>query len=331
MRSSYDGSAIRWRDALGLSPADQAKAAARAALRGDPYAPSVRFGLSSVRIFKPRISLATWLGRRRPDGRLPVYNLFNRNQPPPGSPYSVKVTTARDFQGGRWTYDSHAGTDFACPVGTAVVAAAPGMVVRVAQELDRGGLDVSVDHGGGLLTTHSHLSRADVTEGQVLRRGEVIGLSGAAGLEFVLFFPLVAPHLHYNPWLDGVPTDPFAAPHTDEPSLWRAGNDPVPHRAEPGGAADDGDEGFAPTAWCDDAIAAHTALIRDPAFADRVRALTHPWRQAAEILYARVFRGPVFDGPGPSLYPEVHERQPVLDLPFRAADVTGVVLPPAGR
>lgn len=322
MRSSYDGSTIRWRDALGLTPADQAKAAARSALRGDPYAPSVRFGLSSVRIFKPSTSLPTWLGRRRPDRRVPVYNLFNRQQPPPGSPYSVKVTVARDFQGGRWTYDSHAGTDFAVPVGTAVVAAAPGMVVRVARELDRGGLDVSVDHGGGLLTTHSHLSRVDVAEGQLLDRGELIGLSGAAGLEFVLFFPLVAPHLHYNTWLDGVPMDPFAL--DDETALWRTGNEPRPYTGDP--VVDD--DAFEPTAWSAEAVEAHVAAIRDPGLADRIRAMPDRWRQAGELLYCRVFRGPVFAGPAPSLYPASHDRRAVLDLPFRPTDVTGVVLPP---
>jgi hypothetical protein len=41
-----------------------------------------------------------------------------------------------------------------------------------------------------------------------------------------------------------------------------------------------------------------------------------------------VFRGPVFEGPAPSLYPAAHERRPVLDLPFRSTEVTGVVLPP---
>lgn len=325
MRSRVDGTRLRWRNVFGLSPREQAWRAARSALLGDPHAPPVRFGTSSLRILKPRISVSTWLGRMPADGRVPVYNLFNRVRPPSGSGYSVKVSTCRDFLGGQWTYDSHAGTDFACRVGTPVVAGAPGMVVRVASELDRGGLDVSVDHGDGLLTTHSHLCSTDVREGQLVARGERLGLSGAAGLEFLLFFPFVAPHLHYNTWLDGEPTDPFAVEADGEVALWRAGNDPVPHDGVPV----DGDASFEPTAWDETALAAHIDAVRDPELRSRVEAMRTPWRQAAEILYCRVFRGPVFAGPAPSLYPAVSERRGVLDLPFCAADVTGVVLPSA--
>ncbi len=36
------------------------------ALRGNPHRKPTRWGLSSVRIFKPRIGVATWLGRPRP-------------------------------------------------------------------------------------------------------------------------------------------------------------------------------------------------------------------------------------------------------------------------
>ena len=38
-------------------------------------------------------------------------------------------------------------------------------------------------------------------------RGGVIGLSGASGIEFILFFPWVAPHLHLNVWLNGEPIE----------------------------------------------------------------------------------------------------------------------------
>ncbi len=314
---------MRWRDALGVSPAGEAWAAMRRALGGDPTAPGVRFDRTSLGQFKARISIPTWTRRPRPDGRVPVLNLFNRVRPPAGAPYSVRITHCRDFLGGQWTYDSHAGTDFASHVGTPVVAGAPGLVVRVAQEWDRGGRDVMVDHGQGLVTTHSHLARTFVAEGQVVARGEMLGLSGAAGLEFLLFFPFIAPHLHYNTWVDGTPADPFAVTADGETSLWRTGNDPVPHHG--GAVLDDAD--FAPSQWDGDAVATHVDLIADPAERDRVGGLDPAWRQGAEVVWCRAMRAPMFTGAGPAPFAEPGGRRAVLDLPYRRQEVAGVRLP----
>ena len=46
----------------------------------------------------------------------------------------------------------------------------------VACEIDHGGLKVCIDHGQGLFTTSSHLSRTLVGEGELVRRGQVLGL-----------------------------------------------------------------------------------------------------------------------------------------------------------
>ena len=86
----------------------------------------------------------------------------------------MRVTQVRDFRGGTLTYDSHNGTDFAVPVGTEVLAAAPGRVFRVSNEFHRGGLKVFIDHGAGLITTSNHLARSLVRPGDVVR----VGLKG---------------------------------------------------------------------------------------------------------------------------------------------------------
>lgn len=311
---------IGWRETFGLVPLRPALREARKAIAGSPGTPRTVWGLSSLRIFKPGISLPTWLGHRRRDGRVPVYNFFNREQPPRDAPYSVRVSFCRDFRGGRFTYDSHVGTDFAVPVGTPVVAAAPGLVLRVASELDHGGLKVCIDHGRGLFTTSSHLSRAFVAEGARVQRGDRLGLSGASGIELLLFFPWVAPHLHLNVWLDGEPIDPFA--RAGEVSMWRRDNDPVPWDGRPVA----GDDGFEPSRWDPRGVEASIEACRDPAVRQKARACPTLERRAAEVLFHRVLTPAAFDA-FPPLYLERGERRPCLDLPFRAQDFSGTALP----
>jgi murein DD-endopeptidase len=233
--------ALSWAETFGITPIATRLAEMAVTFRGAEGVPPSRFDASSLGIFQPGLALRTWLGRRRADRRVPVYNLFNRTPTPIADGWSVRKTQVRDFRGGALTYDSHNGTDFAVPPGTIVVAAAPGRVLRVSSEFNRGGLKVFVDHGRGLVTTSNHLGRALVREGDLVRRGQPIALSGASGIDMVLTFPWNAPHLHFNVWLNGEPVDPFAEP--GEGSLWRRQNEPVPDD----GTADDG--GVAPTAW----------------------------------------------------------------------------------
>ena len=153
---------------FGLNPPRLRLAQAWVALRGAPELQPTRWGLSSVKIFKPWISLPTWLGRTRADRRIPIYNFFNRTQTPPEQGWSVRVTQARDFRGGSFTYDSHNGTDFAVPTGTTVVAPADGRVMLLPNEFNRGGLKVLIDHGHGIATSSNHLGKALVQVGQIL-------------------------------------------------------------------------------------------------------------------------------------------------------------------
>jgi len=314
---------IGWLERFGLRPLGPALRDARKAIAGNGATPATSWDTSSLRIFKPAISLPTWLGRRRSDSLVPVYNFFNREQPPRDVPYSVKVSFCRDFQGGQWTYDGHVGTDFAVPVGTPVLSAAPGRVLRVASELDHGGLKVCIDHGAGLFSTSSHLSRASVREGDFVRRGELLGLSGASGIEFLLFFPWVAPHLHLNVWLNGEPVDPFA--REQEISLWRCRNAPRPYDPDRDGDAGD-PEGFEPSDWDADGVEAAIEACRDREVREKARSFTSLERRAAEILFHRVLSSAAFDA-FPPLYASTGPRRPCLDLPFREQDFRGAWLP----
>lgn len=306
-----------WTETFGLAPFGVRARELAAVFRGMPGVPPSRFDHTSLGVLRPRLALATWLGRRRTDGRVPVYNLFNRTPTPVADGWSVRKTQVRDFRGGRLTYDSHNGTDFVAVPGTVVVAAAPGVVLRVSNEFDRGGLKVFVDHGGGLVTTSNHLARALVRPGDRVRRGTPIALSGASGVDMLLMFPWNVPHVHFNVWLAGDPVDPFAAP--GETSLWRRPNDPVPH-------AGGGDEAPEPTAWRADRVAAAIEACTEPSIRAALAAVPDVAERAMAVLFQTNYY-PTRFAERPRLYEEPAARAPRIDLPFRPADATGVVFP----
>lgn len=274
-------------EVFGLAPLSVRAREAWFAVRGDASVPGTRVGLSSLGILHPALSLRTWLGGRRGDRRVPISCLFNRTPTPPDAGWSLCRTQVRDFRGGELTYDSHNGTDFAVPLGTVVVAAAPGVVQRVSSEFNRGGLKVFLDHGGGLATTYNHLGRALVRVSQRVQRGEPIALSGYSGIDALVVFPWAVPHVHFNVWLGGVYVDPFAA--GGETPLWQGGNDPRPAGA--GGHDPPLEPDLDPAAM--DALFAHNY---------------YPTRFATR----------------PTFYQRAHEREPRLTLPFRAGDFVGV-------
>jgi len=307
-------------EALGLSPLPLALRQARLAVFGDGgQTPRSRFDTSSLRLFTPRLAVSTWLGRARVDRRAPILNFVNRTPTPVEDGWSVRVTQVRDWRGGRLTYDSHNGTDFIVPPGTPVCAAAPGRVVSIRREFNRGGLKLYLDHGGTLVTTSNHLSRVLVEIGQDVMRGEVVAVSGYSGLDAVVGFPWVAPHVHYNVWHGGVSADPYAA-SDDEVCLWRRRNDPVP--LGPGESVED-------PAWATSFSAAGVARCLQACRDDRVRRLVESQpsveRQGAELLIETITYPTRFSrsDAGRLLFDEVPPRTPRLDLPLHADDYDG--------
>ena len=94
----------------------------------------------------------------------------------------------------------HDGLDFSAPSGTPVVAAADGVVLTAAYHPEFGNM-IDVDHGDGLLSRYAHLSKMDVAESQIVRRGERIGAVGSTGRSS-------GPHLHFEVRVAGVPQNP---------------------------------------------------------------------------------------------------------------------------
>ena len=314
---------VGWRETFGLTPFGKAAREALVAVRGDPETPPTRVDTTSLTLLMPRLSLRLWLGRLPAGRRIVISNFFNRTPTPIEDGWSVRVTQVRDFRGGRCTYDAHNGTDFAVPVGTTVVAAAPGRVLRVASEFHRGGLKVFVDHGRGLATSYNHLARSLVRPGDRVGRGDPVALSGSSGIDGFLFFPWTVPHVHFNVWLDGRYVDPFAEP--GEVPLWRGADGlPVPDD----GAGRDGD--YAPADWDHPEIDRIVSECHHPAMRDELVSIVDPEQRAMGALFATRYFPTRFARLLPRLYCTEHQRAPWLDLPFRRADFDGIA-PAAAR
>jgi murein DD-endopeptidase MepM/ murein hydrolase activator NlpD len=98
------------------------------------------------------------------------------------------------------TQSTHFGLDFRVPTGTPVAAMNAGTVL-LARPLYFEGNFVVLDHGQGLLTLYLHLSEFKVKEGDQVKRGQIIGLSGATGRA-------TGPHLHVEVRWQGTRLDP---------------------------------------------------------------------------------------------------------------------------
>jgi murein DD-endopeptidase MepM/ murein hydrolase activator NlpD len=98
------------------------------------------------------------------------------------------------------TQSTHFGLDFRVPTGTPVAAMNDGTVL-LARPLYFEGNFVVLDHGQGLLTLYLHLSEFKVKEGDQVKRGQIIGLSGGTGRA-------TGPHLHVAVRWQGTYLDP---------------------------------------------------------------------------------------------------------------------------
>jgi murein DD-endopeptidase MepM/ murein hydrolase activator NlpD len=105
---------------------------------------------------------------------------------------------------GHFSHKERAALDFKMKRGTKVCAAREGIVVRVKQDGDRGGWNkkfrpygnnIVIQHADGSRAGYWHLRHngAMINEGDSVKRGQVIGLSGKTGYAAL-------PHLHFLVW-----------------------------------------------------------------------------------------------------------------------------------
>lgn len=94
----------------------------------------------------------------------------------------------------------HSGIDFTAPIGTAIIAVAPGVVTSASLTHDYGNL-IEVNHGEQFETRYAHNKVNLVNVGDVVKKGQIIALVGTTGRS-------TAPHVHFEVYKNGRVVDP---------------------------------------------------------------------------------------------------------------------------
>jgi len=95
----------------------------------------------------------------------------------------------------------HLGVDLKAPEKTEIYAVNEGKVVSILS-LPNYGKTVIIDHGLDIFSLYLHLEEFKVSEGQMVKRGQLIGLSGDTGYT-------TAPHLHFSVRVGASRVDPI--------------------------------------------------------------------------------------------------------------------------
>jgi len=115
-----------------------------------------------------------------------------------------KITTAYKKLGKMWSKGYHTGVDFACAVGTPVLAVADGKIENASWGKSYGTQVVQKVDGGWVI--YAHLNALRCKPGQVVKKGQIVGESGNTGNSS-------GPHLHFEMrdnirWSAGTDIDP---------------------------------------------------------------------------------------------------------------------------
>ena len=94
----------------------------------------------------------------------------------------------------------HLALDIAAPKGTDVIAPENGKVILIGEFFYSGNYLI-LDHGYGLLSSYSHLSKIDVSVNQFIEQGKKLGEIGATGR-------VTGPHLHWSVYLNNTRINP---------------------------------------------------------------------------------------------------------------------------
>lgn len=95
----------------------------------------------------------------------------------------------------------HTGIDFSASIGTPIYATADGKVADINVSFSGYGKTIQIDHGFGFETRYAHMHDFAVKEGELVKRGQIIGYVGNTGTS-------TAPHLHYEVIKNGSKINP---------------------------------------------------------------------------------------------------------------------------
>jgi murein DD-endopeptidase MepM/ murein hydrolase activator NlpD len=129
-----------------------------------------------------------------------IWPVVFEGRPPITQPFGCTDLAGEPYSPDCATHRFHTGIDLGVPTGTPVYAAAPGVAHPLPSDGGYGNL-VLVAHGNGWFTLYAHLSRFAVHDGDVVRRGALVGRSGSTGFS-------TGPHLHFEIRSGQRPVDP---------------------------------------------------------------------------------------------------------------------------
>lgn len=96
--------------------------------------------------------------------------------------------------------DFHRGMDIAAASGSPIHAVLPGVVAETGESAIYGNY-ICLDHGHGLQTAYSHCETIVAQEGEILKKGELLGTVGSTGVS-------TGPHVHFEILMNGTYYDP---------------------------------------------------------------------------------------------------------------------------
>ncbi len=140
--------------------------------------------------------LASLLARQTPGRHWEGRFQYPIDEPCVNSPYGLR----RIYNDGLLFF-YHTGMDFAvCAQNLNIYAPAAGEVI-FAEELEIRGNAILVDHGWGVISGYWHLSEFNVSVGDFVQPGDLLGLVGNTGRS-------AGPHLHFEMLIHGIPVEP---------------------------------------------------------------------------------------------------------------------------
>ena len=190
----------------GISPAEM-KAAQLAGSRGGALISARPLSMDELNgalaelelLTNQRVDLLTVIESRLVDQKIKT-SMVPTQEPAPdarrGSNFGFRIDPITGQQA------LHTGLDYPGDVGTPIVAAAGGIVVRQEAHPAYGNM-VEINHGNELSTLYGHASKVLVKQGDLVKRGQKIAEIGSTGRS-------TGPHLHFEVLVQGVPQDPRA-------------------------------------------------------------------------------------------------------------------------
>ncbi|MBP1465349.1 peptidoglycan DD-metalloendopeptidase family protein [Candidatus Chloroploca sp. M-50] len=185
-----------------------------------------------------------------------VTSFFDHDAPFLRTNGSLHTFWGREETDRAFAYDGHTGWDYAMAPPDRILAAADGLVTFAGNSDDgcaTAARAVILDHGNGYRTLYWHLDSLNVTAGQVVTQGEVLGIAGDTGCS-------IGAHLHLQVQYLGRDVDPYGwcgsgeSPWVTSPagqtSVWLWADMPSPCEAPPPGVVivHNASPGFATTA-----------------------------------------------------------------------------------